>query len=66
MDFLEKKSPLLLKISLSIHTLLFLTFTIIFVLIKEQFDIYYKIYVISVLLLSVVYMIYFAHHSVNK
>ncbi len=66
MEFLEKKSPFLLKISLLIHTLLFVAFTIIFLSLKEGFDIYYKIYVVSILFLSVIYMIYFAHHSVKK
>lgn len=63
-EFLENKSPLLIKIALSIHTILFLIYTFLFLYIKEELDKYYKIYVISILLLSVIYMIYFAHHSV--
>lgn len=65
MEFLENKSPLLMKIALINHTVISIIFTFLFLIFKEELDSYYKIYVCSILFLFVIYMIYFAHHSVN-
>lgn len=67
MEFFEKKSPLLLKIALINHAAICLIFTIIFLVLKgDSIDIYYQIYICSILFLFLIYMLYFAYHSVNK
>ena len=63
-EYLEDKSTLLIKIALTAHAILFLIFTVAFLLIKEEMEKYYKIYVTSISVLSLTFMIYFAHHSV--
>lgn len=69
MEFLENKSPLLMKIALINHSVICIVFMIIFLILKQQqvsdFDIYYQIYVCSILFLFLFYMLYFAYHSVN-
>jgi hypothetical protein len=69
MEFLENKHPLLLKIALINHTVICVLFMIIFLVLKNEqmisgFDVYYQIYVCFILILFLVYMLYFAYHSV--
>ena len=65
MDFLERKAPLLIKVSATLHSLLFVVYTVVFLYLKQEFDLYFRIYVSSILILSCFFLNYFAHHSVK-
>ena len=65
-DFIEKRGGLVMTISLIIHTLLLVVYTIIYIINDETSHEENKIFISGTLLIFIIYMIHFAYHSVKS
>jgi hypothetical protein len=64
-EFIEKRGGLIMTISLIVHSLLYIAFTVMYILNDDISAIENKIFIIVSLLIFIGYMIHFAYHSVE-
>ncbi len=65
-DFIEKRGRLVMNIFLLIQTSMFIAYGIMFCINNQDAKIESNVFVITSLLVFLIFMIHFAHHSVKN